>query len=305
MQRLNVWKWAPLRSCNVRQKLTEWDLKALKQEKQEDSIHGERRTLPLPPSDPALCTEQPGWTRLCRWRDWAHRRHCRPWLLSARMAAWVLPPLVGGWQGAGLTLVPCPLLLREKHQEKRKRQGASAPSPPGQPRSGQPLSVSLGRAGSTTSGGSGSCPPTGGSPPTNVKFYVLFNSKGRKMSTQGCYHDNHVTISLTWIPSSSFFSIYLYADAVIKFRFFLMEEETSKAEVPGAHGRPRSAWSLVAAACLRPAHVVSLAVNHVCPPAPLQGCVKLRQQVSHAFQRRRQVLCSQTLYRLKWETVIC
>ena len=56
-----------------------------------------------------------------------------------------------------------------------------------------------------------------------------------------------------------------------------MEEETSKAEVPGAHERPRSAWSLVAAACLRPAHVVPLAVNHVCPLAPLQGCVKLKQ----------------------------
>lgn len=59
MQRLNVWKWTPLRSCNVRQKLTKWDLKDFKQEKQEDSVRGERRTVPLPPSDRALCTDSP------------------------------------------------------------------------------------------------------------------------------------------------------------------------------------------------------------------------------------------------------
>lgn len=194
--------------------------------------------MPLPPSDPALCTERPCRTRLCRRRDWTPRRHCRPWLLSARMAAWVLPPLVGGWQRAGLTLVPCPLLLREKHQEKKKRKGASAPSPPGQPRSGQPLSVSLGRAGSTPTGGSGSCPPTGGSPPTNVKFYVLFNSEGRKMSTQGCYHDNYVTINLTWIPSIFFFSIYLYADAVIKFRFFKWRKRPQRQKCLGPMSVP-------------------------------------------------------------------
>ena len=41
MQRLNVWKGTPLRSCNFGQKLTKWDLKAFKQEKQEDSIRWE------------------------------------------------------------------------------------------------------------------------------------------------------------------------------------------------------------------------------------------------------------------------
>ena len=46
---------------------------------------------------------------------------------------------------------------------------------------------------------------------------------------------------------------------------FVMEEETSKAEAPGARERPRAARSPVAAARLCLARVVSLAVNRVCP----------------------------------------
>ena len=99
-----------------------------------------RLAVPPPASDRALCTEQPCWTRVCQWRDRTLPNHCRPWLLSPRMVAWIPPSLVGGWQRAGLTLVPCPPVAWEKHQEKKKWKGASTLLPPGQPRSGWPLS---------------------------------------------------------------------------------------------------------------------------------------------------------------------
>lgn len=98
-------------------------MKAFKQEKQEDSTHRERLTVPLPPSDRALCTERPCWTRVCRWRDWTRRSHCQPWLLSARMAAWVLPPLWAA--GRGLVslwcLAPCCLGKNIKKNRSERR----------------------------------------------------------------------------------------------------------------------------------------------------------------------------------------
>lgn len=142
--------------------------------------------LPVPPpaSDRALCTEQPCWTRVCQWRDRTLPNHCRPWLPSPRVVAWIPPSLVGGWQRAGLTLVPCPRCLGKSTKKKRSERG---------------LVLCYHRA---SQGQDGHChlgqgwlihqwvpwlmSSHCGSPQANFKFYILFNSKGRETNTHDC-----------------------------------------------------------------------------------------------------------------------
>lgn len=88
---------------------------------------------------------------------------------------------------------------------------------------------------------------------------------------------------------------------------FVMEEETSKAEAPGARERPRAARSPVAAARLCLARVVSLAVNRVCPLASLQGCTVCEPKsvgVTRFAKKKAGPVFSHSLSS-KWETVGC